>query len=176
MTFFIPRIIRAFVAPNSRIVCRRSLWQHALSELQRRGAGQRESGAFLLGRHEGLVRRVLDLAYYDDLDPTALDAGYVHLHRCAYTALWKRCDVLGLEVIADVHTHPAQAFLSEADRTHPTIPQVGHVAIIVPNYANAPFDSQSLDSYGVYEYLGRGAWKDFSGINARSFFYVGVWG
>ncbi len=50
-------------------------WFTLLSELKKRGKRKRESGAFLLGKLNST--KITDIAYYDDLDPNALDLGYI---------------------------------------------------------------------------------------------------
>ena len=45
------------------------LWSRLLGDLRRRGAGRRESGAFLLGRSDGPRGRITTYLCYDDLDP-----------------------------------------------------------------------------------------------------------
>jgi proteasome lid subunit RPN8/RPN11 len=44
----------------------------------------------------------------------------------------------GLLLFADLHTHPAAAFLSEADRAQPFSSRPGFYAIVVPEFAAGP--------------------------------------
>src|SRR5262245_47147704 len=83
----------------------RGNWWELNAQLAARGAGRRESGAFLLGRRIGRRPRVTHFAYFDDLEPGSLD-GAVHLTTTAYSRLWAVCRDLGVEVLADAHTHP----------------------------------------------------------------------
>jgi len=181
MSFSIPAIIRArvasFLAPGHRLSCRSSIWQEGLAELCRRGDGARESGAFLLGNHTGkghdMRRNVVRFVYYDDLDPHCLDTGIVVFHAVGFGPLWKLCRETGLSVVADVHTHPSVARQSDADRRHPMIATAGHIAVIVPDYAQREV---ALPELGLYEYEGSHQWRDFSGFGGKEFFYVGSWG
>lgn len=139
------------------------LWWRLHTQLRRRSAGIRESGAFLLGRRgkQGLdhARR---FALYDDLDPTCLSQGYVEFHSTGFAALWKECRRLGMEVLCDVHTHPGpDSSQSETDRMHPMISEPGHVAVIVPNFASGWASRFATTS--VYEYEGNYAWHNWSG-------------
>ena len=173
MTFSIRATIRAFAAPEYRLSCRRSLWKVGIAELAQRGRGETESGAFLLGLERGGRREVRRFVYYDDLDPHCLDTGIVIFDGAGYAPLWQFCRETGLTVVADVHTHPCMARQSPADRDHPMVATRGHVAIIIPDFAQRMPAAEEL---GIYEYLGAHRWRDYSGTSAHRFFYTGFWG
>lgn len=132
-------------------------WEDLINELFQRGADVRESGAFLLGTVAGAHRQVEDVIYYDDLDPHALEAGYVVLHADAFCQLWDRCNARNLQVVADIHTHPELARQSRIDQVNPMIQVRGHLALILPRYAKQPF---GMDEVGMYHYRGSYAWDD----------------
>lgn len=143
----------------------RWLWRRLISELRRRGHGQRESGAFLVGVRQGSRARVRDFICYDDLDPRALDKGYVTLHSRGLKALWAQCRASQFDVMADVHTHPGiDTRQSDLDQRHPMIPVDGHIALIVPNFANTT--RWQLDGVGIHEYRGTG-WLRHKAPQAR---------
>ncbi len=173
MTFSIRKIIRAFAAPKHRLSCSSSLWKDGLGELRRRTEGRHESGAFLLGKQEGGRRRVLRFVFYDDLDPNALETGIVVFDGAGYGPLWQICRETGLSVVADAHTHPGHERQSSSDRDNPMIARPGHIALIVPRFAERVFGPTEL---GIYEYEGEHRWRDWSGPIAHEFFYVGYWG
>lgn len=126
-------------------------------QLQKRGTGRHESGAFLLVETRA-PRRVSRFICYDDLDETALDSGIVMFHASGFVRLWNICEKEKLRVVADIHTHPGGwTGQSESDRTHPMIAQVGHIALILPHFAQRT--RRSLTGAGVYEYLGNHQWK-----------------
>lgn len=166
-------IIRALVAPAHRLACTSALWRGLLSELERRGQGRRESGAFLLGTIRGDRRRIVEFACYDDLDGRCLDSGIVVFDGTWFGPLWERCRTRGLSVVADVHTHRDAPVQSELDRTNPMIARAGHVAIIVANFARHRARASEL---GLYRYLGEHRWDDWSFERARQRFYIGRWG
>lgn len=144
-----------------------------MAELRRRTEGRHESGAFLLGKCEGTRRTITRFAYYDDLDPHSLESGVVIFDGAGYGPLWQLCRDTGLMVVADVHTHPYYESQSSSDRDNPMIAKPGHIAIIVPRFAERDF---MPDELGVYEYRGEHRWHDFTGPRAGKFFYVGYWG
>ena len=137
---------------------------------------RRESGAFLLGKRAVRAgaerRRVCRFAYYDDLDPNCLDSGIVIFDGGGFGLLWRLCRETGLEVVADVHTHPGIARQSDADRRHPMIALAGHFALILPHFAERVPASGEL---GLYEYAGAHQWRDHSGPLAARVFYTGRW-
>jgi proteasome lid subunit RPN8/RPN11 len=180
MSFSILATIRAlamsFLVPDYRLACPPSLWSTGLAELRRRGAGRRESGAFLLGERVielGVERRrVHRFVYFDDLDPNSLDTGIVMFDGSGFGPLWQLCRETRLEVIADVHTHPSVARQSDVDRRNPMIATAGHFALIIPDFASRIPASEDL---GLYEYVGAHQWRDYTGAAASRVFYVGRW-
>ena len=143
-------------------------WRAMLAELGGRGRGTIESGAFLLARKDGDLTRVIRVVYYDDLDPDCLVGG-IHFHGLAYDKLWALCRNDGLKVIGDVHTHPAgRVEQSDIDRGSPMVAQQGHVAVIVPHFAQRPTDPSDV---GVHLYDGR-RWTSWTGTEAAARLFV----
>ena len=174
MSFSIQSIIRGLLAPKHKICCSRGLWEKGLKELERRGQARGESGAFLLGQvGEDGCRRVERFVYYDDLEPHCLDSGIVELTGSGYGPLWDLCRRTGTTVVADIHTHPAGASQSRIDKANPMIATTGHIAIIVPNYAQGQIQHDLL---GVYEYMGSHQWRGYGGKHVHEFLYIGFWG
>jgi len=131
-------------------------WWGLVRQLRRRGDGRRESGAFLLGRRDQQGGAICEFAFYDDIDPGALSLGYVHLAGAALNKVWERCAETGLEVLADVHTHPGRADQSQSDQEHPMVAIRGHIAVIIPDFARSTLN---LHAVGVYRYLGARDWS-----------------
>lgn len=146
-----------------RLQLLRPFWRQLIAELHRRGDERREAGALLLGSRcfTGTVT-ASRAVYYDDIDPRALNAGYVHLDCRRFGSVWRLCRETGLSVVADVHTHPGLALQSPSDRASPMIPRSGHLALIVPNYA---IDPVSLCDVGIFEYLGSRRWRTLSDLH-----------
>lgn len=130
-------------------------WWRLVRELRRRGGGVRESGAFLLGRKQREIGIVTDFVFYNDIDPNALSRGHVHLAGEALNKVWDRCAATGLEVLADVHTHPGGSGQSESDQAYPMIAIKGHTALIIPDFARS---MSNLRGVGVYRHLGARTW------------------
>ena len=148
------------MAANPNIDIPRLTWIELVSELRRRGAGRRESGAFLLGKTGVSDGRVVAFVCYDDLDPKALLSGAVTFHGDGLVALWALCAKQGMQVLADVHTHPTENVRqSRIDRENPMIPVAGHIALILPSYGYA--SKWSLKGVGQYLFQGNGRWETF---------------
>ncbi len=172
MSFSIKATIRAFVAPEHKLRCRSRMWRHIVAELERRGRRRHESGAFLLGIEDGEQREVCDVVFYDDLDPHAYDSGVCILYGEAFSKLWAICRQKTLTVVADVHTHPGEAFQSSSDKANPMVARTGHIAIIVPEFARWPIRAGQL---GIFEYSGGHDWTDRNAAKSPGYFYTGLW-
>lgn len=143
--------------PEPRITCRRSVWDTGVKELERRTKRHsQESGAFLLGREENGVKRILEFVFYDDIDPHSLDTGIVHFAGNRLPILWEHCRKRGYGVVADVHVHPGGYGQSSSDQADPVMPRAGHIAFILPDFAARETRPGGI---GMYEYLGDHRWK-----------------
>lgn len=172
MSFSIKATIRAWWVPEHRLSCSPVLWERIMSELRSRGHGRHESGAFLLGLERDQRREATQVVYYDELDPRAYSTGVCVLHGPAFSKLWAICRERKLTVIADIHTHPGEAFQSVSDRTNPMVATAGHIAIIVPDFASGP---SIRDRLGIFEYRGQHQWVDRSPSKTSNFLYTGWW-
>jgi hypothetical protein len=140
-----------------------ALWEVLLRGLRERGAGVRESGAFLLGAEDRVERTATSFVLYDDLDPNCLNEGYVRFDGRYYGRLWELCNRDSLGVVADVHTHPYGPGQSHSDKTHPMVSIPGHIALIVPNFAQGVILAKDV---GVYVYRGQHRWTAYRGHRA----------
>lgn len=148
--------------PTERINVPRPIWTSLLAELAHRGGGERESGAFLLTAIDR--RTVQEVVYFDDLDPDCL-VGSIELAGHAFSTLWDHCRATGQRVIADVHTHPGSSVVfSRVDRANPMVALPGHVAIVVPRYAQGRLTRRQL---GVHRYDGEAGWNSHFDRAAR---------
>ena len=146
--------------PLPRISLKEALWEELIRNLRERGGDIRESGAFLLGTADSIERIATRFVLYDDLDPKCLNKGYVQFDGRYYGHLWALCAQASLNVVADVHTHPYGPGQSRLDKTHPMVSIPGHIALIIPNYAQGAISTSDV---GVYVYRGRHQWFSFRG-------------
>lgn len=135
----------------------RSLYVALVGDLARSGMGVKESGAFLLGTMDGGRRCVTSYLMYDKVAPESSQRhAYVAFTAQEMARAWEHCYAVGLQVVADVHTHPFGPAQSQSDRAHPIVSMAGHVALIVPNFANGATDPRDL---GVHLFGGCGRWQ-----------------
>lgn len=160
--------IWAFRGRHALLRMNRQSWTIMLSELSRRGRGDRESGAFLLADQTGDRRTVTQVVYLDDLDPHCLTGG-IQFDGRAYSQLWDICDAERRTVVADVHTHPGSGVhQSSTDADNPMIARDGHVALIIPHLAARPVHFHEV---GVHRYDGRG-WQTWTGTEAERRLFI----
>lgn len=148
---------------SNRLEISKGTWLDLMADLRKRGGGRRESGAFLLGQVQENTRHVLSWVPYEDLDPEALTKGYVRLGTAAFTRLWAVCAARQQMVVADVHTHPRGPYQSLSDRMNPMVSQAGHMALIVPRYAQGKVTPRSVS---VNVYLGAKSWASYLDLEA----------
>ena len=170
MASLIATLARSIIGPEPEVLCKSAVWSAGVRELRRRTKGYRESGAFLLGS-KSKVRRIEEFVFYDDVDPGALRRGLVEIDGRRLGDLWQHCRKTGRAVVADVHVHPGGYRQSKSDRANPIMAEIGHIAIILPNYAA---NATSPGNIGVYEYLGSHEWRDRS-FERPSPLHVGWW-
>lgn len=150
------------------------LWHRLIVQLRRRGRGQSESGAFLLGSQKPSSDRVTTFVCYDDLDPDSYDSGAIVFHAVGHAVLWEHCRNKSLRVLADVHTHPGRNVRqSHTDQRNPMIPLQGHTAVIIPSFADTPW--WTLDAVGIYEYLGDFQWRSHDVLRGRRRVSLTLW-
>jgi len=113
----------------------------------------------------------VEFVFYDDVDPKALATGMVEIDGRRLGALWTHCRAAGLTVVADVHVHPLGYGQSESDQANPIIAEVGHIAVILPNFAAKATIPGGI---GVHQYLGNRRWRDRSRERPNPF-HVGWW-
>jgi len=154
-----------------KLVCAERVWRSGVDELRCRAGGRRESGAFLLGNVTSSYRRVQEFLFYDDVDPRCFANGFVEFDGGRFGTVWKLCRTKNCTVVADVHVHPGHFAQSASDRANPMIAERGHLALIIPHYAEREWLPGAV---GVYEYLGMRQWHDHS-HRGRRIFHVGWW-
>lgn len=171
MYFSIRKTLRRLWSPQHKLACSTQLWRELVEELRVRSAGVRESGAFLLGRCEEDVRTITAFVPYDDLDPNALESGYVHIDGRYMGRLWEICREQKLSVVADIHTHPGGYGQSDTDRKNPMVAVKGHIGLILPDFAAR---KSSRSNMGIYIYRGSHEWEVVGKARNPSFFYIGL--
>jgi len=158
-------------SPERPIRISRRSWRSLVAELATRGGGRRESGAALLAKQDEptMVTRIV---YFDDVDGRSLRGG-IDVRFEGMVALTDICRRDGLTVIADAHTHPGiWVGQSRIDQAHPMVALPGHIALILPNFAQGKVRFREV---GVHEYRGEAGWIAHTHESASQRFRIGRW-
>lgn len=154
---------------KNTLLIKQQLWQKLLNHLRQQGMGTRESGAFLLGSILGTQRIVSGFLPYEQLQSDALHTDYVTLNSTSFTKLWGVCRDNNVSVVSDIHTHRLGPQQSRSDRANPMIARKGHMAIIVPRFAQGKIKSTEL---GLHCYRGTHKWESLFGIEVDKYFKI----
>lgn len=73
-----------------------------------------------------------------------------------------------LRLVAQVHSHPEEAYHSPTDNMYPVATQEGSFSIVIPNFGKGTF---SDDKYAVYRLL-QGKWKRYTEEETKSLFII----
>jgi proteasome lid subunit RPN8/RPN11 len=151
---------KAATTPAPLLEASAQLWSELLAHLRRQGGGVRESGAFLLGHKDAPTRVMTRFLPYEQLQADALHDDYVSLNAASFSKLWDLCRAERLSVVGDIHTHRYGPGQSQSDRTNPMVALAGHIALIVPRFAQGEVRVSDMNMY-IYE--GSHRWTSYSG-------------
>lgn len=142
------------------------LWDETQRGLGERSQGRRESACIWAGQRSPEQCVVQEVVFLDDLPGVR---GRSLQHRTPKHALDQLFQILrekGLQIVADVHTHPHDwVDLSRVDQRNPIEHRIGLIAIILPDYAQRAI---SLVDIGVHEYLGSYQWRRLPRLEVQS--------
>jgi hypothetical protein len=170
MVSLIAMLARFAFGTPPELFCKSGIWRSGVTELRRRTHGVRESGAFLLGTDRPR-REIEEFLFYDDVDPGALTTGIVRINGHRLGEVWGHCRRTGRRVVADIHVHPCGFGQSASDQANPIIAEVGHIAIILPDFAAKATKPGGI---GVHQYLGAHCWRDRS-LEWPNPLHIGWW-
>jgi proteasome lid subunit RPN8/RPN11 len=137
-----------------------ALWRATWEGLHERGGGEREAACVWAGSREGAVEAAQEIVFLDDLPGTVGRRLQHRTSREAVAEMLARTRQLGLDIVADIHTHPESwVGLSPVDQEHPIEYRIGLLALVLPNFGAGVPD---LRLAGVHEYLGGGRWQTFA--------------
>ncbi len=75
----------------------------------------------------------------------------------------------GLTLVAQLHSHPAEAYHSPTDDAFPIATTTGSLSLVVPDFAATPF---SLETCAVYRLLPPRGWVELSPEEARELIVI----
>lgn len=100
----------------------------------------------------GSVREV-----YEPQQETAKD--YFHLPPESLQALMARLRASRLKVAAQIHTHPGEAFHSDADAKWAIVRHVGALSLVLPRFAATTTVANFLEEVMIYQLSEANEWK-----------------
>ena len=145
--------------PNN-IRIKSELWRQTWEGLSERSRGQIESLCIWAGRRTHESSEVTEVIFLDGIGGVE---GFALFHRITREAVGEIFAILkdkGLQIIADVHTHPEEwVGLSRTDREHPLEYRIGFVSIVLPHFGRAEHNKSGI---GMHRYKGNHQWHELS--------------
>jgi proteasome lid subunit RPN8/RPN11 len=140
-----PAKTTAALPPTAKVIltqaCLRAIKQCLLHDTQRKHEGI----TYLLGRTNGSIT----LAVTATTPEAHTTHGSFEVSSVAMAQIVRSAAKLNLQVVAQVHTHPGDAFHSQGDEEGARNKYNGYVSIVLPNYGrNLP----SLEGAAIYIY------------------------
>ena len=75
----------------------------------------------------------------------------------------------GLQLFAQIHSHPGAAYHSETDDAFPIVTVLGGVSIVVPNFARG---GVRLSQWAIYRLLPNTGWTEVTGKQKETLFVI----
>lgn len=75
----------------------------------------------------------------------------------------------GFSIIAQIHSHPNEAYHSETDNQFPIVATIGGISIVVPRFASDPMD---IYNWAVYRLSSQNTWKKQSINDIETIFEI----
>jgi hypothetical protein len=127
--------------------------------LRRRGLLGLEAVAFWAGVQQDCVFEVMG-AIIPDQDAQATDEGLsVLIGRDALFRMNVEMHARHWALMAQIHSHPTEAYHSETDDAFSVITRVGGLSIVVPDFASSPID---ITTWSVHRLNAGGKWCEIS--------------
>ncbi len=135
-----------------RLLIARSCYDGLLASLAPAVRRHHEGVALLLGCGEGAVKVALHC-----VRPVATtSAGSFEISAAEMARVIALAMRLDLEIVAQVHTHPCQAFHSAGDEEGARIRYDGYLSLVIPNYGG---DLPDLAGSALYAYSATFGWE-----------------
>ena len=96
---------------------------------------------------------------------SAGERGSVHVSASETGLLYAHCHARGLTLLAQVHSHPADAFHSPFDERSPHSAEPGFLSLVVPNFGACRFDS--FEAWAVFEQVSYEKWREWDATEKR---------
>jgi hypothetical protein len=91
--------------------------------------------------------------------------GAVHVSPEQTGLLYAHCHARGLTLLAQVHSHPSQAFHSPTDEKSPHSSVKGFLSVVIPNFGRCSF--AEFTDWAVFEQTAYEAWAEWTSEQKR---------
>lgn len=75
----------------------------------------------------------------------------------------------GLQLFAQIHSHPGAAYHSDTDDAYPIVTVIGGISIVVPNFARG---GVNISEWAVYRLLPTIGWTEIKSDEKRNYFEI----
>jgi hypothetical protein len=75
----------------------------------------------------------------------------------------------GMQLIAQIHSHPGEAYHSKTDDAYPIVTVVGGISVVVPNFA---IGGLNLKEWAVYRFMPETGWTELSQAKKETFIKI----
>lgn len=133
------------------------VFSNTISHLRKIGNANREGIAYwtgIINKEEALVKSVIFADAYPEFNN---EGWFAELPLQASLKLGETIHRKNEVLIAQIHSHPREAFHSLIDDQSPISHRIGFLSIVVPYFGK---NVTSLSQCKIYEYLGKGEWRD----------------
>lgn len=134
-----------------------SVFTSTIRRLALAGAENRESAAYWIGPRGRQEKSVESAVFADDYQ--GFESGMFFARSPARTAflIGEEIHRRGGTLIAQIHTHPSEAFHSKTDDLYPISHRPGFLSVVVPSFGR---DVRSIRDCRTYVYRGTGRWRE----------------
>jgi len=139
----------------SRLVIPASVIGRTLAPLKQAGLNQCECVVFWLGKRVADGTADVVEAWVPEQEA---EADFFHIPRHAVAAVLARLRQTGLMIAAQVHSHPHEAFHSEADDHWAIVRHVGALSLVLPNFALRTTVENFFDHVAVFSLTAINKW------------------
>lgn len=136
--------------------CPQQFLDDTLTHLRAGGAKQCETVVLWLGnKHEGI--REIGEVYRPE---QVVDVDYFLIPQEGMRSLMRHLKETRLQVLAQVHSHPEQAYHSKADDTWSIIRHVGAISIVIPFFASTTSKDNFENHAATYQLNDSNRWVE----------------
>jgi proteasome lid subunit RPN8/RPN11 len=113
------------------------LLRQSLTTLRECGAGRHECVVVWVAKagHASRVHRVVHPVHVAHRGGYRIDGDWL-------TSFWDELADNNERIVAQVHTHPRQAFHSDRDDKYPILLRPGFYSVVIPNFAQPPIETE----------------------------------